>query len=287
MTVRCSITVPNLGEFAEPAVFVELARAADEAGWDGFFVWDHMLHVKRDGLDVADPWVLLGAAAAVTTRVRLGTMVTPVARRRPHKLAREVSTVDRLSGGRAVLGVGLGAPLADEFGSFGEPADPVEVGGRLDEGLALLDRYWSGETVTHHGRYFQVDDVTMHPRPVQRPRVPVWVGGIWPARAPMRRAARWDGAVPLFADAWYGVAPPVAAVRELAAYLHGERTRTGRTGPFDIVVGGESEPRAAGELIGPLLDAGATWWDERIPFGDRILRADPIRRRIAEGPPRP
>jgi len=285
--MRCSINVPNLGEFSDPTVFLEVARRTEDAGWDALFVWDHMVHVKADRLSVADPWVLLGAAAAVTRRIRLGTMVTPVARRRPHKLAREVSTLDRLSNGRAILGVGLGAPIADEFGSFGEPTDPVVIGARLDEGLDLLARYWSGESVTFRGEHFVADDVVMLPAPVQRPRPPVWVGGFWPARRPMRRAARWDGAIPLFRAARYGNAPAAADVREVVAYLGAERRAIGIDAPLEMVVGGESpvDPDAARDLLGPLADAGATWWDERIPFGDRLLVAEPMLRRIDHGPP--
>ena len=285
--MRCSINVPNLGEFSDPTVFLEVARRTEDAGWDALFVWDHMVHVKADRLSVADPWVLLGAAAAVTRRIRLGTMVTPVARRRPHKLAREVSTLDRLSNGRAILGVGLGAPIADEFGSFGEPTDPVVIGARLDEGLDLLARYWSGESVTFRGEHFVADDVVMLPAPVQRPRPPVWVGGFWPARRPMRRAARWDGAIPLFRAARYGNAPAAADVREVVAYLGAERRAIGIDAPLEMVVGGESpvDPDASRDLLGPLADAGATWWDERIPFGDRLLVAEPMLRRIDHGPP--
>jgi len=285
--MRCSINVPNLGEFSDPAVFLEVARRTEEAGWDALFVWDHMVHVKADRLSIADPWVLLAAAAAVTKRIRLGTMITPVARRRPHKLAREVSTLDHLSGGRMILGVGLGAPIADEFGSFGEPTDAVAIGARLDEGLDLLTRYWSGEPVTFRGEHFVADDVVMRPVPVQRPRPPIWVGGTWPIRRPMRRAARWDGAVPLFRTAWYGRAPAPADVREVVAFLAAERTAAGVDGPWEMVVGGESpvDASAARDLLGPLADAGGTWWDERIPFGDRLLLAEPMLRRIDHGPP--
>src|SRR5579862_8810464 len=170
--MRYALDVPNFGDFADPRVVADLARRAEDAGWDGLFVWDHVTHSKSRRRQIADPWVLLTAAALATQTIRLGTMVTPVARRRVSKLAREVTTLDRLSGGRMILGVGLGAPIADEFGSFGEPTDPRELADILDESLTALDLLWSGEPVTFHGTHVHVDDVTFLPVPVQRPRVP-------------------------------------------------------------------------------------------------------------------
>ena len=150
-------------------------------------------------------------------------MVTPVARRRPQQLARQVSTLDNLSGGRVIFGAGLGGPIEDEYASFGEPTDPRLLAEPLDGGLGLLDRYWSGEAVTHDGRHYQIRDATLLPTPVQRPRVPVWIGGFWPHRPPMRRAARWDGAIPLFESATHGHAPPVDQVRDLVGYVRAHR----------------------------------------------------------------
>jgi alkanesulfonate monooxygenase SsuD/methylene tetrahydromethanopterin reductase-like flavin-dependent oxidoreductase (luciferase family) len=178
----------------------ELARLAEDHGWDGFFVWDHVTWLRTDPQPVADPWILLTAVALATTRLRLGTMVTPVARRRPAKLARETSTLDQLSAGRLILGVGLGSPLADEFTAVGEPDDPKLLARRLDEGLDVLAAAWSGDPVRLHGTTQHVDGVTFLPRPVQRPRVPVWVGGTWPNKAPVGRALRWDGAVFTYRD---------------------------------------------------------------------------------------
>ena len=230
--------------------------------------------------------MLLTAAALATTRIKLGPLVTPVPRRRPEQLARQVSTLDNLSRGRVIFGAGLGGPIDDEYGSFGEPTDPRLLAERLDEGLDLLARYWSGGSVSHDGRHFHVDDVTLLPTPLQRPRVPVWIGGYWPNRRPMRRAARWDGAVPLFESAGHGHAPPVDEVRELAAYIEGHRDADS-TRPFELVVGGASPAKAADarDVLGPLTEAGATWWDERRPIDDEINRLDPVLRRIEAGPP--
>src|SRR5262245_25187260 len=217
--MRFSINIPNFGDFADARTVATVAVAAEEAGWDALFVWDHVVHnkVQRQGQPFGDPWMLLTAAALATSRLRLGTLVTPVARRRPEQLARQVATLDSLSGGRVIFSAGLGGPSDDEFGSFGEAVDPVVRAERLDEGLELLARYCSGQPVSHDGRHYQVRDVTLLPAAVQRPRPPVWIGGFWPHRRPMRRAARWDGVVPLFASARHGQVPPVDEVRELVA----------------------------------------------------------------------
>jgi alkanesulfonate monooxygenase SsuD/methylene tetrahydromethanopterin reductase-like flavin-dependent oxidoreductase (luciferase family) len=287
--MRYSINVPNFGEFAAPEVFAEVARRAEEAGWDALLVWDHIVEQKDLCREIADPWILLTAAALATSRIRLGTAITPVARRRPSKLAREVATLDRLTGGRMVLGAALGAPVADEYGSFGDTTDSRVLAERLDEGLHALDLLWSGKPVTYRGNQITIDDVVFLPTPVQSPRVPIWVGGFWPNKAPMRRAARWDGAIPCMAGFEAARTPGVSEVRELVLFLHGCRAENGSVDrPFDIVIGGMSpaEPAADHDLIGPLADLGITWWDERMPWGDDLERTEPILRRIDQGPPR-
>jgi len=261
--MRFAVDVPNFGDFADPRVVADLARRAEQAGWDGLFVWDHVTHRKVLRRAIADPWVLLTAAALATERIRLGTMITPLARRRVSKLAREVTTLDRLTGGRMILGVGLGAPIPDEFGSFGEP-------------------------VTFRGQHVVVEDVAFLPTPVQRPRVPVWVGGEWPARPPMRRAARWDGAAPILLSApgRKPRQPDAATVGEIHAFLRGQRAAAGiHEEPFDLVMSGTSpaDPAAAADLVGPLGQAGATWWAECL--WDDLERAEPMVRRVEQGPP--
>ncbi|WP_329454298.1 LLM class flavin-dependent oxidoreductase [Streptomyces sp. NBC_01497] len=288
--MRYSINIPNFGDFADPRTVASLAVAAEKAGWDALFVWDHVVHVKRNRRVFGDPWMLLTAAALATSRIRLGTLVTPVPRRRPEQLARQVATLDRLSGGRVIFGAGLGGPIEDEYGSFGEPTDPVVLAEKLDEGLGLLADYWTGEPVTHHGRHFHADDVELLPGTVQRPRPPVWIAGYWPKRRPMRRAARWDGAAPLFESARHGHTPPVDEVRDLVGYLRAQRREQGadEDRPFEVVVGGASpaDPGRARDLLGPLMDAGATWWDERRVQDDQVYRLDPVLRRVEQGPPR-
>lgn len=284
--MRFSINIPNFGDFADARNVISVAAAAEDAGWDALFIWDHVVLSKRLQRAFGDPWMLLTAAALATTRIKLGALVTPVARRRPQQLARQASTLDHISGGRVIFAAGLGGPVEDEYGSFGEPTDQRVLAERLDEGLGLLERYWSGQPVTHQGRHYQAHDVALLPTPVQHPRPPIWIAGRWPNRRPMRRAARWDGVVPLFHSAPHGHAPPVEEVSDLVDYIRKQRGKQ-RDAPFEVVVGGVS-PTGAGparDLLGPLIDAGVTWWDERRPIDDEIDQIEPVLRRIEQGPP--
>ncbi len=179
--MRRGIFVAPFDELSDPRLVAELARETELAGWDGFFVWDHIVY-SPPVREVSDPWVTLAAIACATERIRLGPMVTPLARRRMHKLARETVTLDRLSAGRLVLGVGLGGDRHGEFEPFGDPGDPKLRGQLLDDGLERLTSYWGGELL---------------PAPVQQPRIPIWVAGRYPNRRPVRRAARWDGLFPI------------------------------------------------------------------------------------------
>lgn len=187
--VKKSVSVPAVGEVRP---LVDFAVELEEAGWDGFFLWDHLQVFPEQGLAWSDPWVLLGAIAHATTRIRLGTMVTPVSRRRPWKLAKEAVTLDHVSEGRAVLGIGLGAPEEDEFGAFGEITDLRERAERTDEGLEIIDRVLRGEPVEHTGDHWDVH-AHLHPVSVQSPRLPIWIAATPPFEKPLERAARWDG----------------------------------------------------------------------------------------------
>jgi alkanesulfonate monooxygenase SsuD/methylene tetrahydromethanopterin reductase-like flavin-dependent oxidoreductase (luciferase family) len=283
--MRYAVNVPNFEEYSDVRAVAALAADAEAAGWDGFFVWDHLAFVKAWRLRIADPWIVLTAVALATERLRLGPMVTPLARRRPWKVARETVTLDRLSGGRLVLGVGLGEPGSDEFGSFGEPADPVVRAAMLDEALEVLTRLWSGETVSFSGRHYRVDQVAFLPAPVQRPRIPIWVAGTWPRRGPLRRAARFDGSCPLKIDADGEVVGALEAgeLRELRAVV--DRHRQEQAAPFDVLLGGTTpeDPGAARAMLEPLAEAGMTWWQEVADPRQTDLAA--FRRRVRRGPP--
>lgn len=278
------LTLPNFGQFFDPRVVAELAVEAEEAGWHGFFLWDHMLF---DGhpRPIADPWVTLAAIAEHTSRIRIGPLLTPLPRRRPWKLARETVTLDRLSGGRLILGVGLGAPSDVEFGRFGEDPDPVVRGEKLDEGLEVLTGLWSGKPFRFRGRHYQVDEITFEPSPLQTPRIPIWVGGVWPRKRPFRRAARWDGVFPLIRrnGVLFG-SPTPEELEEMMAYV---RTHRETAGPYDVVVGREfprEDPEKGAALVAAFAEAGATWWLEG-PGGDQDLAY--LRELIPQGPPGP
>jgi alkanesulfonate monooxygenase SsuD/methylene tetrahydromethanopterin reductase-like flavin-dependent oxidoreductase (luciferase family) len=283
--VRYGVHVPNMWEYGDPRVIAELAELAEESGWDGFFVWDHVLYDLGEAPDVCDPWIALAAASACTRRVRLGTIITPLARRRPWKLAREVASLDALSRGRAVLGVGLGDPPDAEFEAFGEDADPIVRRGKLDEGLELLLRFWSGERVDFAGEHYTVSGVRFRPTP-QQARVPIWVGGNWPNKRPFRRAARMDGVMP---ERVGGGPVTPADLGEVVSCVAAER-RMHAIDPrrrYDVLAAGATpadDRRAGRAVVESYAEAGATWWIERF-HGERGPLAL-TRERLRAGPPR-
>ena len=273
--------VPNVGTFGDPRLLVDLAVAAEEAGWDGFFLWDHLLWDDPQG-HVADPTVVISAVAARTERIRIAIMVNSLARRRPAKVARETATLDVLTAGRLIVGAGLGT-LTSEFTAFGESADPRVRAARLDESLHLLDALWTGRPVTFHGEYLTAAGVTMLPRPVQRPRIPIWCGGRWPNKRPFRRAARWDGVMPVHTGYGLGETMPPAELQAIVTYTQEHRKETG---PFDVALEGRTDGSAAdrgGQLVASYVRAGLTWWIEALGWW-RGTPAEAMAR-VRQGPP--
>lgn len=181
-----------MANVGDPAELIRLARDLEAAGWDGFFVWDHVQIMAGAGFEVHDPWMLLAGVAIGTERMSLGAMVTPPARRRPWQLAKQIVTLDHLSNGRAIVGIGLGFPDQDEFGAFGEPATLAERAARTDEAMEIVDLVLRGEPVDHSGRFYDVH-AHLHPAAVQRPRPRIWAAATPPHRKPLQRARRWDG----------------------------------------------------------------------------------------------
>jgi alkanesulfonate monooxygenase SsuD/methylene tetrahydromethanopterin reductase-like flavin-dependent oxidoreductase (luciferase family) len=281
------MSLPCFGRGVDAAVVAAWAVAAERAGWDGFFLWDHLFAFEPGPVETVDPWIALTAAACATTTIRLGTLVTPLPRRRPIVVARQTVTLDRLSGGRLTLGVGTGA-FPFEFEYCGDEADHRTRGEMLDEHLALLDRLWTGEPVHHEGRHYRTAgpdwSAICYPPPLQRPRIPVWVGGTWPGSKPFVRAARWDGVVPMRTDGRWEVSD-TAAVAERMRILRDE------PGPFDLAVPGESDGTEPGraDRHAQHAEAGATWWIEAIhPWRDDLPAGLPwpaaARHRIDTGP---
>ena len=250
---RRGLFVPPFDVLADPRVVAEVAAEAEVAGWDGLFVWDHLLYAEPVR-EIADPWVCCAAAAMTPSTLQLGPMVTPLSRRRPHVLARQAASLDRLSGGRLVLGFGLGDDggghdgREGELSAFGEVVDARTRAAMLDEGLDLVSALLAGREVDHAGVHYRAAGATFLP-PATRPvGVPFWVGGRWPNRAPLRRAARFDGYFVI------GLPSPDDLLEARAA-VDEARAAAGRgTDPFELVV---TVP--AGSDPGPWAAAGATW----------------------------
>jgi alkanesulfonate monooxygenase SsuD/methylene tetrahydromethanopterin reductase-like flavin-dependent oxidoreductase (luciferase family) len=263
-----ALWLPIFDGLADPAAVARLAAEAEEAGWQGFFVWDH-LSWRAPVREVADPWITLAAAATATERLRLGPMVTPLARRRPAKVARETATLDRLSAGRLTFGVGLGSDrFGAEFSATGDQVDDRLRGQMLDEALEILAAAWSGQPVHHHGAHYTVDGLQFLPRPVQQPGVPVWAAGFPGSARPLRRAARCDGFFPVNLEH-----PDQLA--EVTATLTGLREHPAT--PYDIAVA-----LRPGIDPAPYARAGATWWlAEFEPDG---LSLDHVRGVLRDGP---
>jgi alkanesulfonate monooxygenase SsuD/methylene tetrahydromethanopterin reductase-like flavin-dependent oxidoreductase (luciferase family) len=259
--------LPIFGELSDPRVTARLAAEAEEAGFDGVFVWDHVQY-RAPATHIADAWITLAAMAVATERVRIGPLVTPLPRRRPHVVARQATAIDQLSGGRLVLGVGTGRDSARELSAFGEELDDGTRGEMLDEALEVVTALWSGDEVRHEGAHYIAGGVTFEPTPLQRPRVPVWVAGRWPYRKPLHRAARYDGYFPIDLEA-------PGQLAELVGELHERRTSGS---PVDVVV--EGWP---GDDPAPWAAEGATWWLVR--FSPFEVRAAGVRRVIGTGPP--
>lgn len=282
-SMKFAISLPSGRKCGHPRILAEFARLAEASGWDAVFLEDYIIWQGHNDAPTYDPWVALSAMAMSTTSIRLGTMVTPIARRRPWKLAREAVTLDHLSGGRVTLGIGVGETEIDSsFNRFGEVVDAKQRAMMVDEALEVLDRFWSGQDVTYEGRFYHIHGARLLPRPVQRPRIPIWIGGVWPHRGPTQRALRWDGAC-LYKQPVQGDFTP-EDVHQLASLAH---RRSDAGARFDIVVGHSNWQRAKDieqerAYIASLAEAGATWWSMYIsPDTEKTMR-----KVIQEGPPR-
>lgn len=274
---KFGLGVPNGGDFADPERIVELARAAEQAGWDGVFLWDHVIR-RRPWKPMIDPWVTLAAVAMATERIIIGPMVTPLARRRVSVVARQSVTLDLLAEGRLRLGVGLGAP-DDEFTRFGEDADPRRRARVLDESLEALQLLWTGEPVSYRGEHVVLDDVEFRPTPVNT-RIPIWVAGGWPGGAPFRRAARFDGVWPVAKAGGY------LSVDDFIECVDTVRGLRADDGPFDACyvdrspAGGDAE---TSDKLGRLTAGAMTWWIDSLD--EPTIAFEQHLARVHAGPP--
>jgi alkanesulfonate monooxygenase SsuD/methylene tetrahydromethanopterin reductase-like flavin-dependent oxidoreductase (luciferase family) len=246
--MRQGVNLPNFGPFGSAWAIADISVAAERAGWDGVFIWDHV--VRRDvDLDVVDPWVALSAAAVATRRVRLGPLVTPLARRRPWNVARAAVSLDALSDGRFILGVGLGTVLGPEFAAFGEETDLRRRGNMLDEGIEVIRAIWSGEPVHIAGQHYRIDGVRFLPTPARSGGIPIWAATERLSGRPVRRAARVDGIFPI------DIRPA-----DLPILLENVSSVRGELRGFDVVTVSTGDDAASWD------GAGATWWLRELPW---------------------
>jgi alkanesulfonate monooxygenase SsuD/methylene tetrahydromethanopterin reductase-like flavin-dependent oxidoreductase (luciferase family) len=276
--MRFAIFLPPFAEFAEPQRVVELSRRVESGGWDGLFFWDHMLAFP--GMAVADPWVVMAAVAAVTARIRLGALVTPLPRRRPWVLSRQMATLDRLSDGRLIGGIGLGDDGWTEFSSFGEAVDPVIRGEMLDESLELLKQFLSGESVTFDGRHYTVHSPALLPTPVQSP-LPLWGAVRWPNRKPLARIAKLQGCFPIFHTPGSLPPPDPADIAALRSAL----LERGAAPDIDIAVRctlSTEDQASVPDTLAALETSGVTWILEAVAPG---TDPDVVLRIVEQGPP--
>jgi alkanesulfonate monooxygenase SsuD/methylene tetrahydromethanopterin reductase-like flavin-dependent oxidoreductase (luciferase family) len=279
--LQYGLSLPTGWECGDSRFLVSLGERAEAAGWDGLFLEDYVCYGGDPAAPTCTTWVVLAAVALRTERLRLGTEVTPLTRRRPWNVAREAATVDQLSGGRVILGIGLGdtgeaVGVDASFVRFGEEANARTRGEMLDEGLEIIAGLWSGEPFSFRGKHFQVENVTFLPRPIQEPRIPIWIGGGYPNPRPTRRALRWDGSC-LYKEthggSWENMsAADVSALRDAT---------DGR--PYTIAVGGSGRGgdwEAERDHIRAVAAATADWWIEWVPPGDR----ESMQKAVERGP---
>jgi alkanesulfonate monooxygenase SsuD/methylene tetrahydromethanopterin reductase-like flavin-dependent oxidoreductase (luciferase family) len=282
--MKYGLDLASAGPAGDARTMGELAHIAEKSGWDGVFLEDYIIWQSHPDVPTYDPWITLAAMAMRTQRVRLGTLVTPIARRRPWKLAQELVTLDHLSNGRMILGVGLGDTGESiesdlSFARFGEMMDPKQRARMLDEGIEIITRVWDGEPFSFDGEFYKIHAVQILPRPLQQPRIPIWVGGGYPNRGPVARALRWDGSCMYKQEGHWMQPEDVRALRERVI------AQRGTIEGYDIAVGGaprwedENKQRAYLESV---AGEGITWWHEYVPpdVGDFEVQ----RKMIERGP---
>jgi alkanesulfonate monooxygenase SsuD/methylene tetrahydromethanopterin reductase-like flavin-dependent oxidoreductase (luciferase family) len=273
--MQFSLNLMNFGYLGDVNVLSELAIEAEDAGWDAIFLWDHVNWLDM-GFHV-DPWIALALIADRTTRVKIGTAITPIARRRPTKLAREILTLQQLSGERFILGAGSGA-WPSEFDDLGESGSLKVRADMLDEGLELLQKTWSGDNFEHQGTYYQAKGQTFCPGGAD---IPIWLGATWPNRKPFRRAARFDGVMAMNQD--FNNSLSLDDVREIKRFIldHRECDK-----PFNLAVALNTSDDAVADVerAQEYEDAGVDWWQEGVyPPAENL---EVLRKTVRRGPPR-
>ncbi len=285
--MKYGLYLPNFEPWGNARAVAQLAREAEASGWDGMFLWDDLA-----GFDVemVDPWIAMAAAAMVTTHIQLGALITPLPRRRPWKFARETISLDHLCGGRLVVGVGTGGG-EDEWAHFGEETDHRVRGDMLDEALEVVTGLWKGEPFAHKGKHYHVQGSHFRPASFQQPRIPIWVGGVWPHKRPFQRMAKWDGMFPLF----FSAQSPQEAFAQFQQSVQYVCSVRNSDAAFEVIALGATPLGHQAESLQTLRaykSAGATWWLESIaPLrmgkpGDELWSYEQLHQRVLEGPPR-
>jgi alkanesulfonate monooxygenase SsuD/methylene tetrahydromethanopterin reductase-like flavin-dependent oxidoreductase (luciferase family) len=286
--LKFGVTLPSVRVGDDPNTLVELGVLAEESGWDGVFIWDGLYYGNYATEPFHDAWIALAAIAARTKRIRIGTMVTALARRKPWDVARQAVTLDRLSKGRFILSVALGAEDEGGFGKVGEPADRKSKAEKLSESLEILTGLWSGKPFSYSGKHYKIEEMAFLPKPLQEPRIPIWVVAAWPKRKSMERAIRYDGIIPTkmlpngeFDDM------TVQDISEMREFINARRL--GENSVYDIEMAGETpgeDREKANSIVRPLAGAGVTWWLEAV-FGTPETEGGigGMRKRIKQGPP--
>jgi hypothetical protein len=279
--LRYGLYIPNFGKSAGYArELAELAREAEKSGWDGCFLWDHLVEWDRR-VPITDSFTALAAIAMATKRIRIGTTVTPLPRLKPWIVARQVATLDHLSNGRMILGVGLGVKESCDYERFGEVGDNRVLAEKVEESLEIITGLWSGRPFSYKGKHYTVGKSVFLPKPKQIPRVPIWVGGFWPNKGPFKRAARWDGVLPLKLGP--SIRPGPKDLRNILSYIKSQRTKQT---PFDAAIigwGTGTDRKKNAKKITLYLNAGMTWWLESLYL--RRDSSEKMRRRVRSGPP--
>jgi alkanesulfonate monooxygenase SsuD/methylene tetrahydromethanopterin reductase-like flavin-dependent oxidoreductase (luciferase family) len=273
--MKFAFSFANFGYLADAQVLANLSVDAEQAGWDAVFIWDHVNWVDMG--DHVDPWIALGLIADRTTSVLLGTGITPIARRRPTKLAREILTLHKLSGGRFVFGAGNGV-WPSEFDDLGDPGDLKVRAEMLDEGLALLKSLWSGKPTEHKGAHFTMKAQAFTPHPVD---IPIWLAATWPNRKPFRRAAGFDGVMAVNQD--FVTPLTITEVKDISQYVAINRDGTK---PFNLSVALSTSGDMQADIQRALAyeDAGANWWQDSAYPPSETFKA--LQARVRRGPPR-
>ena len=274
--MKFGLDVPTTGAYADALTLARLATEAESAGWDGFFIWD----VLPSNNATIDPWIALTAIALQTLHLKIGLLATPLARHRPYLVAQRLANLDQLSQGRVICAVGLGHS-EETFAAFHEETSQVIRAKKLDEGLEILAGLWTEDSFSYNGEYYALSSTTVLPKPVQSPRIPLWIAGGWPSRAPFRRAARWDGvalkSINVETHKWLTLDDFHACL----TYMQKHRTLDAA---FEVIMSGETPTnRQQGiDIVQPFADAGATWWVEE-GLGWTL---EEFSERIRSGPPK-